>query len=137
MSRDILQDIAESKVDISPEELAPLFKALGHPKRMAILQSLRGAERCVCEIEEALGLRQAYVSQQLTVLREAGLVCYRKDGWNVYYRIARPEVYTLLEMATVIHSELGSCAYQPPSDGCASPDCPTAGAENPPTPCCS
>jgi DNA-binding transcriptional ArsR family regulator len=91
-------------------DLAALFKALAHPKRLAILETLRDAERCVCEIEEALDLRQAYVSQQLTVLRETGLVCYRKDGWNVYYRIARPEVYTLLEMATAIHNNPGDCA---------------------------
>jgi len=97
-------------------DLATLFKALAHPKRLAILETLRDAERCVCEIEEALGLRQAYVSQQLTVLRETGLVCYRKDGWNVYYRIARPEVYTLLEMAAAIDNNPGDCAVIGPTD---------------------
>ncbi|MCU0522910.1 MAG: metalloregulator ArsR/SmtB family transcription factor [Anaerolineae bacterium] len=92
------------------EELTQLFKALAHPERLSILLLLEGKELCVCEIEEALDLRQAYVSQQLTVLREAGLVCYRKDGWNVRYRISRPEVYTLLEMAASIHDRLGICA---------------------------
>lgn len=104
---------------VAPKELAVLFKALAHPKRLAILKTLRDGERCVCEIEAALDLRQAYVSQQLTILREAGLVCYRKDGWNVYYRIARPEVYTLLEMATVIHGNLGMCALQGPDEDSA------------------
>ena len=79
---------ATTSAPVMSTDLATLFKALAHPKRLAILETLRDAERCVCEIEEALDLRQAYVSQQLTVLREAGLVCYRKDGWNVYYRIA-------------------------------------------------
>jgi len=102
-------------------DLATLFKALAHPKRLAILETLRDAERCVCEIEEVLDLRQAYVSQQLTVLRETGLVCYRKEGWNVYYRIARPEVYTLLEMATAIHNNPGDCAVI----GCTERDEPT------------
>ena len=97
-------------------DLATLFKALAHPKRLAILETLRDAERCVCEIEEVLDLRQAYVSQQLTVLRETGLVCYRKDGWNVYYRIARPEVYTLLDMAIAIHNDPGDCAVVGPAD---------------------
>jgi DNA-binding transcriptional ArsR family regulator len=95
------------------EEMATLFKALAHPKRLAILQLLEGKELCVCEIEEALDLRQAYVSQQLTVLRETGLVCFRKDGWNVLYRISRPEVYTLLDMADAIHDQLGTCATTP------------------------
>ncbi len=103
-------------VIVTPKALAPLFKALAHPKRLAILEALREGERCVCEIEAALSLRQAYVSQQLTVLREAGLVCYRKEGWNALYRIARPEVYTLLELATLIHGELGSCALLGPDD---------------------
>jgi DNA-binding transcriptional ArsR family regulator len=112
----LLELVNTQDVVVAPEELAPLFKALAHPRRLAILQSLRDGELCVCEIEQALGLRQAYVSQQLTVLREAGLVCYRKDGWNVYYRIARSEAYTLLEMATVIHGGLGACAVIGPED---------------------
>lgn len=95
------------------EEMATLFKALAHPNRLAILQLLEGKELCVCEIEEALDLRQAYVSQQLTVLRETGLVCFRKDGWNVLYRISRPEVYTLLDIADAIHDQLGTCATTP------------------------
>ncbi len=95
------------------KELAALFKTLAHPKRLAILNALQNKELCVCELEEALNLRQAYVSQQLTVLRETGLVCYRKDGWNVYYRIARPEVYTLLDLADTIHDRLGTCAVTP------------------------
>lgn len=98
---------------VTNEELVSLFKALSHPKRLAILRLLEGRELCVCDIEEALDLRQAYVSQQLGVLREAGLVCYRRDGWNVWYRIARPEVYTLLETAESIYQHLGACAVTP------------------------
>jgi DNA-binding transcriptional ArsR family regulator len=119
----LLEQTKTGDVEVHPKELTPLFKALAHPKRLAILQLLRDQELCVCEIEEALGLRQAYVSQQLTVLREAGLVCYRKDGWNVHYRIARPEVYTLLEMASVIHDGLGVCANTPPDDQGATSCC--------------
>ena len=99
---------------VTSDELATLFKALSHPKRLAILCLLEGRELCVCDIEEALDLRQAYVSQQLTLLREAGLVCFRKDGWNVRYRIARPEVHTLLEIAEAIHDTLGECALATP-----------------------
>ncbi|MGC9394055.1 MAG: ArsR/SmtB family transcription factor [Anaerolineae bacterium] len=101
---------------VTSDELATLFKVLSHPKRLAILHLLEGRELCVCDIEEALDLRQAYVSQQLTLLREAGLVCFRKEGWNVRYRIARPEVYTLLEMAEAVHNTLGECAWVVPED---------------------
>ncbi len=113
---DLLGMAPLEEVTVAPKELAPLFKALAHPRRLAMLQLLRERELCVSEIEEALSLRQAYVSQQLSVLRETGLVCYRKDGWNVYYRLAGPEVYSLLEIATVIYSSLGSCALTDPED---------------------
>jgi len=81
------------------EHTAALFKLLSHPSRLAILEVLRDGEECVCHLEAVLGLRQACVSQQLMVLRQAGLVASRREGWNVYYRVARPEVYALLEAA--------------------------------------
>lgn len=95
------------------DDLAGLYKALSHPKRLAILETLQDGELCVCEIEEMLALRQSYVSQQLTVLREAGLVCFRKDGWNVLYRISRPEVHGLIDLAGTIQDQLGACATVP------------------------
>ena len=81
------------------ENAAALFKLLSHPSRLAILQILREGEECVCHMEAALGLRQAYISQQLMVLRQAGLVADRREGWNVYYRVTKPEVYALLDAA--------------------------------------
>jgi ArsR family transcriptional regulator len=53
---------------------AQLFKVLMHPTRLAILEELRGGEQCVCHMESKFGLRQAYISQHLMVLRDAGLV---------------------------------------------------------------
>lgn len=81
------------------KNMATLFKLLSHPARLAILQLLRGSEECVCHMEAALGLRQAYISQQLMVLRQAGLVADRREGWNVYYRVTMPEIYALLDAA--------------------------------------
>jgi ArsR family transcriptional regulator len=78
---------------------AKLFKALMHPARLEILDILRDGEACVCHIEAALGQRQAYISQQLSVLREAGLVQDRRDGWNVHYRVVQPQVFALLDVA--------------------------------------
>jgi len=76
-----------------------LFKALTHPTRLAILEILRGGEQCVCHMESILGQRQAYISQQLMVLRDAGLLKDRRDGLNIYYRVVRPEIYSLLDAA--------------------------------------
>ncbi len=81
------------------EESARLFKTLMHPVRLEILEALRDGEHCVCHIEAALGYRQAYISQQLSVLREAGLVQDRRDGWNIYYRVTQPQVFALLDIA--------------------------------------
>ena len=63
--------------EFSPSSLDPqaqAFKALTHPARIAILEILRDGEHCVCHMEAYLGVRQAYLSQQLAVLREAGLI---------------------------------------------------------------
>lgn len=76
-----------------------IFKALAHPVRCAIIDLLHDSERCVCYMETFLGLRQAYLSQQLHVLREAGLITHRRDGWNVYYRLADESVFELLIIA--------------------------------------
>jgi ArsR family transcriptional regulator len=81
------------------ESAAKLFKTLTHPARLEILDILRNGEACVCHMEAALGYRQAYISQQLMVLREAGLVQDRRDGWNMYYRVVQPNVYAVIDAA--------------------------------------
>jgi DNA-binding transcriptional ArsR family regulator len=78
---------------------AKLFKALMHPARLAILDILKESEHCVCHLESQLGLRQAYISQQLAYLREAGLVEDRREGWNIYYSVVSPDIFTLIDAA--------------------------------------
>jgi ArsR family transcriptional regulator len=82
----------------SYEQLAELFKALAHPTRLQILDLLRAGEMCVCHIEATLNKRQAYVSQQLMTLREAGLVDSRRDGLQVYYRLNDTHIADLLNL---------------------------------------
>ncbi len=84
------------------ERTADFFKALMHPVRLQILAILRDGEECVCHMEAALGLRQAYISQNLTVLREAGLVSVRRDGWNIYYKAIAPGVFEIIDAAAAI-----------------------------------
>ena len=74
-----------------------LCHALSHPVRLAILDILRDGEQCVCHIEAMLGLRQAYISQHLIVLRDAGLVEDRRDGWNNYYRVSQSKIYKVTD----------------------------------------
>jgi len=80
------------------------LKTISHATRLAILDILRDGEQCVCHIEAMLGLRQAYISQQLMVLKQAGLLETRRDGLNLYYRVCAPEVFTVLD---ALHSATG------------------------------
>lgn len=79
------------------EQETKLYKALMHPARLAILDLLRGGEQCVCHMEAVFGYRQAYISQQLMVLREAGLLEMRREGLNIYYRVIRPEIFAVMD----------------------------------------
>jgi len=81
---------------------AQLFKILMHPTRLAILSELRNDEQCVCHLEARLGLRQAYISQHLMQMRDAGLVTDRRDGWNIFYRVARPEIFNVIDSMQVV-----------------------------------
>lgn len=83
---------------------AKLHHALSHPVRLAILDILRDGEQCVCHMEAILGRRQAYISQHLMILRKAGLVGVRRDGWNVFYRIREPRVHTIMDSARLLGS---------------------------------
>ncbi|MGQ9888259.1 MAG: ArsR/SmtB family transcription factor [Aggregatilineales bacterium] len=75
---------------------ASKLKAMAHPVRLQILDLLRGGEICVCHIERALERRQAYISQQLMIMRDANLVTSRKDGLQAYYRLADERIVDLL-----------------------------------------
>ena len=57
------------------------------------------SEACVCHLEAAIGQRQAYISQQLMALREAGIVTSRRDGRNIYYQIKDPSILDLIRQA--------------------------------------
>ena len=69
---------------------AEFFKALGHPLRIRVLERLSTAERTVTELLEELDVEQSNLSQQLGVLRRAGLVDARREGANVVYALADP-----------------------------------------------
>jgi len=79
------------------ESRARLFRALGHPARLQILDILAVGPCCVHVLIQRTGCRQPYVSQQLAVLREAGLVVAEREGIKVRYRLASPDVRRLLQ----------------------------------------
>ncbi len=81
---------------------ADFFKALAHPVRIRILEVLRHGERSVQELQGALGLDQATVSQQLAVLRAKHVVTARKEGTTVRYAVRDARVGALLDVAREI-----------------------------------
>src|SRR5690606_40050405 len=85
---------------------AELFKALGHGARIRILEVLSEGEHAVGEMQPLVGIEASHLSQQLAVLRRAGLVQTRKDGASVIYRLRDPLVAELLAVAKriLVHS---------------------------------
>jgi DNA-binding transcriptional ArsR family regulator len=81
------------------EVKAELFKALGHPARVRALEVLAGGERTVGELQPLVGIESSHLSQQLGVLRRAGLVTTRKEGSSVVYALKNPLVADLLGVA--------------------------------------
>ena len=76
---------------------AGLFRVLGHPARVRILELLRDGERSVGSLQKELGLDSGGTSQHLAALRRVGLVESRREGTSVYYRVGDPRVFDLLE----------------------------------------
>jgi ArsR family transcriptional regulator len=66
------------------------MKALGHPTRLFIVDELSRQDRCVCELTEMIGADMSTVSKHLSILREAGIVDYEKQGTQMNYSLAAP-----------------------------------------------
>jgi len=78
---------------------AQFFRALAHPVRIKILEILVRGGRTVQELQEALGLEQPIVSQQLAILRNQNIVKGQKKGLSVRYALRDPLVGDLLDVA--------------------------------------
>jgi ArsR family transcriptional regulator len=104
--------------------ISELLTTIAPPARLEILLIIGAGEACVCHLEARLGYRQAYISQHLMALRQAELIEARRDGKFVFYRLARPELLTVLEEAAKV---CGIClptveAVRPEAQ-CACPNC--------------
>jgi len=74
------------------EMQAEICKTLTNPKRIEILSVLKTDERTVTELVNSLGASKANVSQHLAVMRHKGILTTRREGVNIYYRVANPKV---------------------------------------------
>lgn len=79
------------------EEVAGLLKTLSHPARLMLACTLIDTEYSVGQLEKELGIHQPTLSQQLTVLREAGVVETRRDAKQIFYRLSDAKAARLIE----------------------------------------
>jgi ArsR family transcriptional regulator len=84
------------------EPRAEIFKALGHPTRLLILERLEHTPHCVCELTQLIGADTSTVSKHLSVLRHAGLVYSTKRGTTVYYHLTCSCLSGMLDAAARI-----------------------------------
>lgn len=87
---------------------AELFKALGHPVRIRVLELLAERDHAVYELLDQIDVEQANLSQQLAVLRRTGLVRQRRDRGEVIYSLIAPEARELLLSARRLLRQLVS-----------------------------
>jgi ArsR family transcriptional regulator len=71
---------------------ADICQALTHPIRLEIIDNLRGGEKSVTQLAEALQAPQGTVSRHLSVMRAKGVVGSRREGTSVYYRLGSPRI---------------------------------------------
>ena len=92
------------------DSLATTLKALSHPARLKILQTLARRGTCICgEIVEVMPLSQATVSQHLKVLKDAGLISGEIDGQKSCYCINRQAIQDLREKSGSLFGSLENC----------------------------
>jgi len=83
--------------DEALELIAGRFKLLGEASRLKILIALEDGEKNVGEIVDATGLSQANASRHLAALTDGGVLARRREGLNVYYRVADPGIFEMCE----------------------------------------
>lgn len=108
------------------EKIAAVLNLVGQPARIQILMVISSQEACVCHLEAALGMRQASISQHLTLLRKAGIVTQHRVGRNIFYQASNAHINELIQLAASMAGsdvqELERLATRPVA-GCCCPQC--------------
>lgn len=89
-------------------EVAGLLRTLSHPARLMIVCTLVEGEYSVGQLEEELDIHQPSLSQQLTVLRDAGIVETRREAKQIFYRLTEAKAARLVAALYTIF-----CAQEP------------------------
>ena len=94
--REVLAEMPDENV---AADLSDFFKVFGDSSRMRILFALDRRELCVCDLSAALGTTISAISHQLRLLRANHLITSRREGKNVFYRLADDHVRDIIEIA--------------------------------------
>jgi ArsR family transcriptional regulator len=106
------------------QPIVSLLESISPLARLELLLLIGAGEACVCHLETQLGYRQAYISQHLMALRQAGLLDSRREGKYIFYRLAKPEVLSLIQqVAQMVGVELPHMETVAPEEQCGCPTC--------------
>ena len=92
-----MEDLAHAAMEARAGEVAGLLKTLAHPVRLILACTLAQGEYSVGALEDRLDIHQPTLSQQLTVLREAGIVETRREGKQIFYRLTQEKAAKLIQ----------------------------------------
>ena len=81
---------------LSIKQKSEIFKALGHPTRLQIVEKLAEGELCVCHILEMFNIDMSTLSRHLSVLKNAGVVADERRGKNIYYSLKCPCILKMI-----------------------------------------
>jgi DNA-binding transcriptional ArsR family regulator len=111
-------------------KVSDLLQVISPQPRLEILLAIGAGEACVCHLEAVLGQRQAYISQQMMALREAGLLDSRRDGKYNFYRLVKPEILVLLQKAAQIVGGVANPEQTGRKKQCTCPHCAPANSNS-------
>lgn len=98
--------------------IAEVFDLFSQSARLRIILAIGTGHACVCHLEAVLGLRQAYISQQLMLMRSAGLVDTERCGKHIFYHLSDPQWLTLIQRAAELKNIELPTFELPEIDGC-------------------
>lgn len=98
-----------SKIRDEHRSRAKVFKALGHPTRLFLIEELGRGERCVCELRDMVHADISTVSKHLSLLKEAGVVSDRKEGLKVFYSLRIPCVMKFFDCLDEVEKASAAC----------------------------
>jgi ArsR family transcriptional regulator len=111
--------------------ITSLFRLLSDPFRVRLLLVLSEQEACVCHLECLLGKRQAYISQHLMNLREAGILIARREGKYIFYRLKDNRLLNLIHRAAEITGSKLASTHIEQSNALSKCVCPSCAPTNP------